>query len=150
MKAEDHIRLVPLELGNEQKYEPTKKYYIKITEGTKAKTMGQNDAINGLIREMYRVGGSSKPEEGNPEKETLKRFRKWVKADIICIYEVDEVCIPNTKTFVKRQKSKSIGDYNLTDGKKAIEALIAYITQSGMINDSKIQGIINDMEYNRG
>jgi len=56
---------------------------ITVKDGTKAKTLAQNDAINGLIREMYRVGGDSKPEELDPYLETYDIFREWVKTHIL-------------------------------------------------------------------
>ena len=125
------------------------KVCIKVIDGTKAKTLSQNDAINGLIREMYRVGGDSKPEELDPYLETYDIFRGWVKSKVICLFEPYTFVHPKTGEIIKRNGIKSIGDYNLTDGKKAIKTIIAYISKSGMINDTEIQRIINNMEYSR-
>ena len=98
---------------------------------------------------MYRVGGDSKPEELTEFLETYDIFREWVKAKIICIFEVYYIVAPNGDKPEKRQRSKSVGDYNLTEGTTAIKMIKAYLERSGMSNDTKIQGIINDMEYKR-
>jgi hypothetical protein len=98
---------------------------------------------------MYKAGGDSKPEEKRAEMETFTRFREWIKAEVICFYEVYEIYNKPLKQYEKRQKCKSIGDYTLKDGTTAISMIKAYIDRSGMCSNSGIMAIINEMEAKR-
>ena len=115
-----HSALLPLILIDTEKFPADKRVFIKVMDETKSKTIKQNNAIHALMQELYISGATSSPAK------TFKDFRKWIKGEVICKFEIDTVWHPIEKKFFKRRAAKSIRDYTIKDGMEAIKLITSF------------------------
>jgi hypothetical protein len=117
------------------------KLFIKVTDAEAHKTYLQNKALHGIMQELFISGMHSSPAE------SFADFKEWVKAEVICLFEVYKFWHPKQKEFIKRNRVKSVANYSKKEMETAIKLLLAYVDNCGCFTKN-MDKIRNKMEEN--